>query len=254
MLITIIVLTALLFSTTYPLCFWISHKDPLKNNFHRFHLGLPTFVAGAVMAGHYLADGFSWDADWLLLIWTLVLLGVTAFSWEKQFPNTILVTLPSVFGVMILLYMTEGFSSAFFISLLAGLILSSATYAMNLGHWYLNVHGLPIRHLERSVNVLGVFLILRVAWDFFFLLTGKTGYQGDIIALYRFLGTMEGFLLNMALLLGTLFPLVSLYFVRGTLQVKSTQSATGILYVVLSAVLLGDLTYKYYLIRYGIVL
>ena len=53
---------------------------------------------------------------------------------------------------------------------------------------------------------------------------------------------------------GTIFPLVALYFVDGTLKVKSTQSATGILYVILIAILIGDLTYKYYLIQYGIVL
>ena len=36
--------------------------------------------------------------------------------------------------------------------LLGGFILCSALFAMNLGHWYLNVHGLPIAHLKRAVK------------------------------------------------------------------------------------------------------
>lgn len=44
MLYTITLLTTLYFAFTYPLCFWISRHDPLKNNFHHFHLGLPVIV------------------------------------------------------------------------------------------------------------------------------------------------------------------------------------------------------------------
>ena len=61
---------------------------------------------------------------------------------------------------------------------------------------------------------------------------------------------MEGIFLLVAFFFGTLFPLVSIYFVWGTLKVKSTQSATGILYVLLSAILIGDIAYKYYLLNY----
>ena len=56
----------------------------------------------------------------------------------------------------------------------------------------------------------------------------------------------------MGIFFGALFPLFSLYFVLGTLKLKNTQAATGILYVTLCSVLLGDLTYKYYLIKFGI--
>jgi hypothetical protein len=61
---------------------------------------------------------------------------------------------------------------------------------------------------------------------------------------------MEGIFLLVAFFFGTLFPLVSIYFVWGTLKAKSTQSATGILYVLLSAILIGDIAYKYYLLNY----
>ena len=262
MLTAITFLTTLIFAVTYPLCFWISWKDPLKNNFHRFHIGLPVCLLGILSVFQFLLHNISHDAKILLLIPTAILFIVAGFSWRKTSPKPLWISIPCLLGIAAFLKIQNeflhsspgNFLAVAGITVLGGCILSASMYAMNLGHWYLNVHGLPIKHLWWSVNVLGALLILRIIWDAFFLLVGVTPYQGDAIPLYRFLGTMDGFILNIALLLGAVFPLVSLYFVRGTLEVKSTQSATGILYVILSAVLIGDLTYKYYLIRYGIAL
>ena len=75
-----------------------------------------------------------------------------------------------------------------------------------------------------------------------------------MIPLYVFMNRMDGFFLWVAIFFGTLLPLICNYFVIGTLKVKSTQSATGILYAILVAVFMGDLTYKYYLFKYGIAL
>jgi hypothetical protein len=95
---------------------------------------------------------------------------------------------------------------------------------------------------------------LRFLWDAVQLATAKVMRDGDWIPLWQFLFQLDGFFLLIALFFGTLFPLITLYFVKGTLEVKSTQSATGILYVILSAVLIGDITYKYYLIKFGLIL
>ena len=137
-------------------------------------------------------------------------------------------------------------------AIVGGFILCSSFYAMNHGHWYLNVHGLPMSHLKRAVYVFWFFLILRALWDVLALLTMRILSRGEMIPLWKFMGQMDGFFLVIAFFFGTLFPIISLGFVKGTLDVKSTQSATGILYVVLSSVLIGDMTYKYYLIRYGL--
>ena len=125
---------------------------------------------------------------------------------------------------------------------------------MNLGHWYLNVHGLNINHLLRATYIFWTFVVIRFIWDIWQLLTAKILYQGDRISLPHFMFHIDGFLLLIAFFFGTLLPLVTLYFVKETLQVKSTQSATGILYVILSAVLICDIAYKYYLIKYGLIL
>ncbi len=84
------------------------------------------------------------------------------------------------------------------------------------------------------------------------LLFGKVIYLGENISLIHFIGIMDGFMLWVAIFFGVVFPLVSLYFAFGTLKLKNTQATTGILYVILAAVLLGDLAFKYFLIKYHI--
>ncbi len=136
------------------------------------------------------------------------------------------------------------------IGVLAGLIFSAALFAMNLGHWYLNVHGLPIFHLKNSVRILAIFLALRLLWNILYLCQSKVIYDGDIVSMGSFLMTSEGIFIWIAVFFGTLFPLIGLWFVNETIRLKNTQSATGILFVLLSALLLGDMAYKYYWIRY----
>ena len=55
MLTKIPLLTLLIFSVTYPLCFWLSARDPLKNKFHHFHIGLPNVTAGLCVVGMVLS-------------------------------------------------------------------------------------------------------------------------------------------------------------------------------------------------------
>ena len=51
MLTKIPLLTFVIFSLTYPMCFWLSFRDPLKKGFHHFHIGLPAVTAGLSLVG-----------------------------------------------------------------------------------------------------------------------------------------------------------------------------------------------------------
>ena len=86
MLTTISILTALAFATLYPLCFMISFKDPLKNNFHKFHLGLPNTIGGVVLVFVWLMD-FPLSLKIILTIWKAFFLFVSRYSWKKEYPN-----------------------------------------------------------------------------------------------------------------------------------------------------------------------
>jgi hypothetical protein len=181
---------------------------------------------------------------------------VAAFYWNKETVHLGVITVLCLWGIELYSLFYASLIGADYqeiiISLLAASILSAAFYAMNLGHFYLNVYGLKLHHLKNSVIVFGVLLLVRLVWNAYGFLTFKTMYGGEALPLTQFIGTTEGIFLAVAFFFGVLFPLCSLYFAFGTLKLKNTQATTGILYVILSGILLGDLAYKYYLIKYSI--
>jgi hypothetical protein len=253
MLTKIPLLTLLIFSVTYPLCFWISAREPLKNNFHHFHIGLPNLTAGLCVVG-MLMLGLPTSTIHIALFWLVIFFAVTFVSWPRPTAHPFWIGLVAGLGlwVYVLAYrqLLDGSLTSLTSSVLAGLILSAAFYAMNLGHWYLNVHGLPLGHLKRATIVLGVLLGCRLMWDLVVLPGSHVVFGGEEMPVVHFLFRLDGLFLLVAFFFGTLFPLLSIYFVWGTLKAKSTQSATGILYVLLSAILIGDIAYKFYLLNY----
>ncbi|MDP2654207.1 MAG: hypothetical protein Q8Q08_09275 [Candidatus Omnitrophota bacterium] len=257
MLTAIPILVSFLVAAIYPLCFWISHRDPLKKNFHRFHLGMPVFVLG-VLTVSQMTGPAPFDIKAHLIVWFIVLAGLCAYFWNREYPNPWLITAPCLIGLAgFPEIQTELADPGLHLTFAWGLgaaIFCASLYAMNLGHWYLNVHGLPLDHLTRAVNVLWVLTAIRLIWDIAVMSSAKVVHQGTVIPLHQFVLTMDGFLLILAVFFGTLFPLATVFFVHGTLKAKSTQSATGILYVILTAVLIGEMAYKYYLLKFSIAL
>jgi len=77
-------------------------------------------------------------------------------------------------------------------------------------------------------------------------------YQGEVITEIKFIQNSDGFLLLLGLFFGTLFPFMSLFFAQEILRLRNTQATTGVLYVILCSILLGDIVYKYYAIKFGI--
>jgi len=257
MLTNIILLTSLIFAVTYPLCFWVNFGDPLKNNFHRFHLGLPVVVGGVLLSLLFYLD-FPSNIIIPTLIWELLLFLITYFYWKKDAPDPRVVSVPCLWGIYVYMlvqgYLLNTGLNAVIIGVIGGCIFSASLFAMNLGHWYLNVHGLPMKYLHRATYAFWILLLIRAIWDTYFLLTSHIDHHGYRILLVKFISEMDGFLLIIALFFGTLFPILALFFANGTLKVKNTQATTGILYAILCSICIGELTYKYYLIQYGIAL
>lgn len=107
-------------------------------------------------------------------------------------------------------------------------LLGSVNLAMLLGHWYLVVRGMPIDPLKRLtyatlaatiLKILVVLVALAAAWphpvmkDIFFWMRALWGFLGPL----------------------ALYPLV-----WGTVKTRSTMAATGILYVEVVAVVIGE--------------
>ncbi len=255
MLVKILILSFLIFGVTYPLFFWLSHKNPIKHNFHRFHLACPIVVAGLAILGLWLFpfDGLLRGAA---LLWLLAALIITALFWNKQGVHLLTITFLSIGGIIvygaIFAHLVADDLWYVLVSILSGLIVSAAFYAMNLGHFYLNVLGLKVDHLKSAVDLLGRLIGLRFVYEIMVLPLIQLNFIGEKISAFKFMLTLDGFMIWVGIFFGVIFPLGALYFARGTLQLRNTQATTGILYVVLSGILLGDLILKYSLIKYHI--
>ena len=272
----------LAFAAAYPLCFWSNAGATIDRGFYRFNLGVSCFIlslglfallftgpaaggAGTRLAASQAAGGVMALPGALLaalaVVWLVGLLAVTWSQWERPRPSLPLVTLPSLVGFAVTAAATVARTPpaaapawAAALTLLGGLTLGMALYTMVLGHWYLNVARLPIAILARAVAVYSVLLAVRLLWDAVAFATHSLPYQGLPLPLYAFVGTLDGFLVAVAVFFGTLFPLAATWLVQRTLAAKSTQAATGILYVVVVAAIIGDFSYRFFLLRYGVVL
>ncbi len=255
MLVKIPLLGFLIFGVTYPLFFWVSAKDPIKHNFHRFHLACPVVMAGLAIFGLWLLPVDQYLKN-QALAWLIAALAVTAIFWNREGVHLLTITALCLWGLKLFAsvytQLLSPNTTEILVSILSGLIVSAIFYAMNLGHFYLNVLGLKIDHLKSAVIAFGVLTGVRLIWDMYYMLFGQMIYLGEKTTILNFLLTMDGFMLWVALFFGIVFPLSSLYFALGTLKLKNTQATTGILYVILSGVLLGDLALKYFLIKYQI--
>jgi protein NrfD len=130
-------------------------------------------------------------------------------------------------------------------------LLGAAASAMVLGHWYLVVLDLPIAALRRLTVLLGAGLLLR-AVAVALVLAGPAGLgyvQARAVAVG--LWSPDGVFVWMRLLFGIVGPLSLLWFIWKTVEIRSTQSATGILYVQLFLVLAGELLAKYLRVAAG---
>jgi len=131
------------------------------------------------------------------------------------------------------------------------LLLGAATSAMVLGHWYLVVLDLPITALRRLTVLLAATLVLRAAVVALALAGPVHAGLADARAVAEGLWSPDGVFVWMRLLFGLAGPLSLLWFVWKTVEIRSTQSATGILYVQLFLVLAGELLAKYLRVAAG---
>ena len=254
LLTTISVLTFTLFGALYPLFIWTVKMNQLNRGFHRMTLGLSCIIGGVGVVFVFLISA-TVPANVRIgeVVWLVSLLAVTGYYWNQESIKKWVITIPSIFGVIafyrILSELISGDIELFMISLLGGFILCGALFSMILGHWYLNVVSLPISMLKSTVKFLIFIVALRFIWDLEFIVMGEIQYNGVSVSMIKFLQTFDGFFLIFALFFGTLLPLILGILTLKTIAIKSTQSATGLLYVIVISVVMADLFYKYYLVQ-----
>jgi hypothetical protein len=133
------------------------------------------------------------------------------------------------------------YSAAFFLS---ALILGTVTVGMLIGHWYLIDTG---QSLEPFIRLYKFFLIALVAQTIFMLTSP--------IALYLFgasesasrlerLWTNHSTLLLTRMITGQIAPLILSWMIWRTLLIPQTMAATGLFYIALLSVFVGEILSK----------
>jgi protein NrfD len=173
------------------------------------------------------------------------------FSWTRVRPVLLAASLGAGLAVVVLASPPSDRPLAVLTDLSSILLLGAATAAMVLGHWYLVVLDLPISALRRLTILLAVGLAVRAAVVGLVLVGPVHAGVEEARAVAAGLWSPDGVFVWMRLLFGLAGPLSLLWFVWKTVEIRSTQSATGILYVQLFLVLAGELLAKYLRVAAG---
>ena len=110
-------------------------------------------------------------------------------------------------------------------------LLGSVTLAMTLGHWYLVVRGMAIDPLKRLAMATLYATIFKIVVVIVAMIAG---------GVFREIAIRQGIFFWMRVGWGLLGPLLLFPMVWGTVKIRSTMAATGILYVDVVAVVIGE--------------
>ena len=126
-------------------------------------------------------------------------------------------------------------------------LLGGACMAMTLGHWYLVIPSMQVSHLQSLVKVHIASTIVRavvvaaVVWFAIASYQVESGLPG----FRHYIFSVDGIFFWQRVLFGLAGPAVLSYLTWETAKIRSTQSATGILYVDFFTVVVGEVLAKY---------
>lgn len=117
-------------------------------------------------------------------------------------------------------------------------LIGTVALAMLLGHWYLVVRGMPIDPLKRLTIAIMVATIVKIGVVGAVIASVGGGVERGTVLWTLFVG--HGIFFWMRVGWGLLGSLVLWPMIWGTVRIRSTMAATGILYVALVAVVIGE--------------
>ena len=127
-------------------------------------------------------------------------------------------------------------------------LLGGACTAMILGHWYLVIPSMQVTHLQSIVKVPhrldGRCACVVVGAAVWFAIATWQAESGDP-SFRHYIMSVDGIFFWQRVLFGLAGPAVLSYLTWETAKIRSTQSATGILYVDFFTVVVGEVLAKY---------
>jgi protein NrfD len=128
-------------------------------------------------------------------------------------------------------------------------LLGGACTAMILGHWYLVIPSLQVSHLQSIVKVHIASMVVRVAVVAAVVFVAIASWQPGSGPSFRgYILSVSGIFFWQRVLFGLVGPALLSYLTWETAKIRSTQSATGILYVDFFTVVVGEVLAKYLLL------
>jgi protein NrfD len=170
-----------------------------------------------------------------VLLWTAAIGGVTALGAQGHALSAV------DMGPWPVLTIASFLSSA--------ALLGGTCTAMILGHWYLVLPSMDVSLLQFVVKFHIASTLLRIVVVAMVVWVALTMWEAPSGAGYaRYIWSLDGVFLWQRVLFGLLGPAVLAFLTWETAKIRSTQSATGILYVDFFAVMVGEILAKYLLL------
>jgi hypothetical protein len=130
----------------------------------------------------------------------------------------------------------------------SSLMLGLVSCAMLFGHWYLIDLEMPVDYIRSFVRILGIVLIADlVALGLAITLPILVG--GPSAAAVHELFTSHLGLLTVRILLGPIATIILVWMCWQTLKIPQTMAATGLLYIAVMSVLVGEMLGRFILFR-----
>lgn len=131
-------------------------------------------------------------------------------------------------------------------------LLGGTCTAMVLGHWYLVIPSMEVRHLQKMTGFHIATLVWRIAIVGLVLAMAVGVPLATGQSLRRYVSSVDGVFFWQRVLFGLAAPAVLGYMTWETAKIRSTQSATGILYVDFFTVVVGEVLAVYVLLSTGL--
>jgi hypothetical protein len=195
-----------------------------------------------------LATVFEWTTlPWLLsgvLVVAILLVVVGSVTWSLQGApggRSVIVLTALALTTSLVLVSTPPHGAGLSLAVLAGnlssaALLGAAMTAMLIGHSYLIAPGMSLTPLFRLLAAFGLAVVLRMVIEGYDLWTWTAGRS------FGNLGIDVLLWLPVRWVVGLVGPLILGVMAWQTARIRSTQSATGILYVVVIGCFVGELT------------
>jgi hypothetical protein len=157
----------------------------------------------------------------------------------------ILLLKPGGFGIVAdVAYALTAITSSLALGLVSG--------AMLFGHWYLIDLEMPVDYLRTFVRVLGVVLVADVIALLLAIALMAIPGIGTTGSPVEALWTSHAGLLAVRMILGPITTIVLVWMCWQTLKIPQTMAATGLLYIALMSVIVGEMLGRFLLFRTSI--